>query len=396
MMIEQTDANGGEPEVQSQLLGEFLKEKRLAKNYTIEKISQKTKINLNILRALENNDYKNLPSAAYIKGFVTSYSKTLGLDLNEVYSKMEYTYYQILGKSFPFLNHTHNFKPTTMPSMSSMPTSGTAKNSKIAEETPHEVIENSKNVIETSKSLLPFAIFAGVLIAIIGGYQVISSVINTEVDAQKQQDLGPTFAPSSELLKDKQVPATAATSETAPQKELKAEEKAAAEKLVEKPAQERSFPQVSFKKIKSRLFTTVPDAPENSDEAIIPASIKTSMNPEIQNIYIRATDGSTWMSYKIDEKPIESVIIEQGKDLLIQGNEVRLFLGNVRVTKIFYNNTLINAETKSGVKSLIFPESSNSKFMLPLFPKGKDDILYTTEDYTKRMKLEEDQLNKTE
>jgi len=66
----------------------------------------------------------------------------------------------------------------------------------------------------------------------------------------------------------------------------------------------------------------------------------------------------------------------------------------VNVTKIFYNNYLIETPTKSGVKSLIFPEESNSKYQMPLFPKAKDDILYTAEDYIKRMKLEEDELAK--
>jgi hypothetical protein len=135
-----------------------------------------------------------------------------------------------------------------------------------------------------------------------------------------------------------------------------------------KPEIPRNFPTVEFRKVRSRLFTIVDDAPENDNEEILPPNIKKAMNPDIQNIYIRATDGSTWLSFKADEKPIESVIVEKGKDLFIQGSDVRIFLGNVRVAKIFYNNMLIDADSKSGVKSLIFPEASNAKYMLPLFP----------------------------
>lgn len=127
---------------------------------------------------------------------------------------------------------------------------------------------------------------------------------------------------------------------------------------------------------------------------MLPESIKTASTSGMQNIYIRATEGNTWVSYKIDNNPIESVIINKGSDLFIQGSEVRLFLGNVTVTKIFYNNYLIETPTKTGVKSLIFPEESNSKYQLPLFPKAKDDILYTAEDYIKRMNLEEEELKK--
>ena len=100
------------------------------------------------------------------------------------------------------------------------------------------------------------------------------------------------------------------------------------------------------------------------------------------------------MSYKIDTQPIGSVIINKGGELYLQGSEIRLFLGNVNVTRIFYNNYLIETPTKSGVKTLVFPEESNSKYMQPLFPKAKDDILYTSEDYIKRMELEEAELKK--
>jgi len=382
-----TDLSGDQP---VQLLGDFLKEKRLAKNLTLEKISQKTKINLNILKAIENNDYQNLPSAAYIKGFVTSYSKTLGLDQAEVYSKMEYTYYQILGKGFPALNHTVNFKPAASATGPQV-----IDGKQQVEEAPHEVIENSKNVLETSKSFLPVAIFAGIVITIVGGYQIVSSIIKNEIDSQKQTDLGPTFEPSSALFKDKQTPVNKPADAAAPVAADAATEEKKEEVVVEKPLTQRSFPTVEFRKIRSRLFTVVNDAPENSDETILPAHIKSAFNPDLQNIFVKATEGSTWLSYKVDEKPIESVIIEKGKDLFIQGAEVRIFFGNVKVAKIFYNNLLIDAQTKSGVKSLIFPESSNSKYVLPLFPKAKDDILHTSEDYMKRMKLEEDQINKT-
>jgi len=126
--------------------------------------------------------------------------------------------------------------------------------------------------------------------------------------------------------------------------------------------------------------------------SLLPDQIKNSTNPELQNIYIKAVSGNTWLSYKIDDKPIESVIINKDSDLFIQGGEIRIFLGNVNVTKIFYNNSLIETPTKSGVKSLIFPSESNEKFLMPLFPKAKDDVLYTAEDYMKRMKVEEEEL----
>jgi hypothetical protein len=31
---------------------------------------------------------------------------------------------------------------------------------------------------------------------------------------------------------------------------------------------------------------------------------------------------------------------------------------------------------------------------MPLFPKAKDDVLYTSEDYMKRMKVEEEEIKR--
>ena len=378
------------------LLGEYLKQKRIDKNYTLEKLSQKTKISVNILKSLEANDYDHLPSAAYIKGFVTSYVKVLGIPHDEAINKMEYTYLNVLGKPFPALNHTKSMATPVSPMEAQRSASAEAQ-------TPHDVIESGDSIIESTKSILPIAIFCAIILLFIGGYKLISSVVESEVTSQKEKDLGPKIESSSALVKQpvkveepkkEETPAAATATTTpnattaTPAAEVKPEEVKAA------PEFPRNFPTVEFKKIRGKLFSVKTDAPENNDETILPKQIKDSLNTDLQNIYIRATDGNTWLSYKIDNNPIESVIINKGSDLFLQGTEVRIFLGNVNVTKIFYNNYLIDTPTKSGVKSLIFPEESNSKYELPLFPKAKDDILYTSEEYSKRMKLEEDELAK--
>lgn len=374
------------------LLGEYLKQKRIDKNYTLEKLSQKTKISVNILKSLEANDYDHLPSAAYIKGFVTSYVKVLGIPLEEAINKMEYTYLNILGKPFPALNHTRNMATPA-------PISGMRSQDEHAP-TPHDVIESGDSIIQSTKSILPIIIFGAVILLFVGGYKLISSVVESEVTEGKSKDLGPKIESSSALLKQpvKEEPkkadaavttaaGTNAPAQTTTPVETKPEETKPEEFV-------RNFPTVEFKKIRGKLFSVKMDAPENSDETLLPKAIKDSMNSDLQNIYIKALDGNTWLSYKIDNGPIQSVIINKGNDLFIQGSEIRIFLGNVNVTKIFYNNYLIDTPTKSGVKSLIFPEESNAKYQLPLFPKAKDDILYTAEDYVKRMNMEEEELAK--
>lgn len=390
MNDETTSDNGSNSGPSTSLLGDYLKQKRLDKNFSLEKLSQKTKISVNILKCLEANDYDHLPSAAYIKGFVTSYVKVLGIPLDEAIVKMEYTYLSILGKSFPALNHTKSMlqKPV---SSRPVPTAD--------EQSPHEVIESSDSIMENTKSALPFVVLGVVILLFIGGYKLISSVVENEVNGHKTTDLGPKIESSSALVKPSQKPAEAPKAEVVvASDDNPADTTPAAEAPKEevKPVVqfERNFPTIDFKKIRSKLFQIRTDAPENEDTTLLPEAVKSNVNSNLQNVYIKASEGNTWLSYKIDNSPIESVIISKGNDLFIQGSEIRLFLGNVNVTKIFYNNYLIETPTKSGVKSLIFPEESNSKYMLPLFPKAKDDILYTAEDYTKRMNLEEEELKK--
>ena len=183
-------------------LGEYLKQKRTEKNYSLEKLSQKTKISINILKSLEANDFDHLPSAAYIKGFVASYVKVLGLPMDEAINKMEYTYLNILGKPFPALNHTKS-----MPAALSTPApvvkeagAKTAREPQAHQPTPHEVIENSDSLIENTKSVLPIAIFAVIILAFVGGYKLISNVVESEVSDQKTKDLGPRIESSSALV----------------------------------------------------------------------------------------------------------------------------------------------------------------------------------------------------
>lgn len=61
-------------------VGEILKLKRKEKNLTFEEIEKATKIRSKFLESLEENNYKNLPPATFVKGFIRNYGQYLGLD----------------------------------------------------------------------------------------------------------------------------------------------------------------------------------------------------------------------------------------------------------------------------------------------------------------------------
>lgn len=68
-------------------IGQLLKEKREQLNISLEEISMATKISIKHLQALEEGNESKLPAKTFIRGFVQSYAKYLGIDVNEVMSR---------------------------------------------------------------------------------------------------------------------------------------------------------------------------------------------------------------------------------------------------------------------------------------------------------------------
>lgn len=77
----QVDIKNGEMEPQrAPGFGALLKDEREKKGLSHEQVSQITRLRRHILEALENEDWRNLPPSVFVKGFIRSYAKALGLD----------------------------------------------------------------------------------------------------------------------------------------------------------------------------------------------------------------------------------------------------------------------------------------------------------------------------
>lgn len=64
--------------------GQYLKEQRELRNFTLEQVSRFTKVKESHLRAIEENRFDILPPATYVKGFLNVYARYLGVDPKEV------------------------------------------------------------------------------------------------------------------------------------------------------------------------------------------------------------------------------------------------------------------------------------------------------------------------
>ena len=65
-------------------LGEFLRYEREHRGMTIEQVASATKIGVRTLHSLESDHYADLPAVPFIRGFVISYCRFIGLDAKEV------------------------------------------------------------------------------------------------------------------------------------------------------------------------------------------------------------------------------------------------------------------------------------------------------------------------
>jgi cytoskeletal protein RodZ len=421
-------------------VGTLLKNAREKKKLKIEDLASKTKININILKALENNEIDKLPNIAYLKGFVKNYAKAVDVELTQAQKCLENTL-QIKEKVNPAPIKAQAFETKT-----------------ISEELDEQ--ELKENMISFVQSFFNKKIMLGIIVTAIA-FGVIKTIVNwiaelnfessnitdVEKEVKKPKSLP---APSNEpdkpavaikveppaikpevsknqppaILKDADANilqmdgnkkfAKAVLAENKKAEVKKIEVKKAEPKLVEvKKADPKKvetkkveavkiekkkekkkivairtdgkFPYRVFDKAPLKTFSVDAKSPLNSDTEILPSNFKAAVEKDKENILIHATDDDMWLSYKSDDNPIKRFVLRKGRKVLIKGKLIQLFLGNYRVAKLFYNNQLMNIKpTKSGVRSIIVPQKISSEYKLPLFPvyKGKS---YTAREYIQNM-----------
>jgi len=69
--------------------GRYLRTYRRSKGISLEEVSQRTKINLAMLRHLENDNLEALPAPAFVKGFIRAYGQVVGVDVQEAIKRYE-------------------------------------------------------------------------------------------------------------------------------------------------------------------------------------------------------------------------------------------------------------------------------------------------------------------
>src|SRR4030043_861585 len=65
-------------------IGDYLKEARIRKKYSVEKLVRETKIKKDFIDAIEKEEWSRLPESTVVTGFVRSIANTLGLNPSQI------------------------------------------------------------------------------------------------------------------------------------------------------------------------------------------------------------------------------------------------------------------------------------------------------------------------
>jgi cytoskeleton protein RodZ len=377
------------------LIGEFLKQEREAKGITLEVIASRTKINYNILKNLEADNIEALPNIAYVKGFVQNYVKIIHGDLDTALERLSYSYQ---------LNNEVSERPIAKLTEAKLATESTEQvhsNNKI--NFGDKVIELYEKIKANRKAIVICAGLAVSVYTIHGAYTYISDSVTKNIFSSNtasskdikskeaklleqdkyndiRKDVSKNIAAVSPTVKE-----TVKSTKVDTEQEIRKEEKKVIALKISK------FPFFQFRKINSdKIYKILSNSDQNSDLDLLPKEYRDRVDSKKQNVFINALFDKTWLSYSIDDGRIKSVILSQGNQLFLQGQKVIIFLGNVNATKVFYNNQLVDPLSKTGVKSLIFPEKIIRGHYLPLFKSNADGILYKAQDYINKMDAEKE------
>lgn len=340
-------------------IGQLLLKTREEKGLSLKTISQQTKIHIGLLESLEKDQFDKLPSKAYVRGFVKSAAKILSLDQEYTLSLLEKAYENSPKKdestNVEIKNETARNTLTTMTS------------------TPLETVKS----VTASSSI--FMIKAAIGIVIIGAIG-----INVKNYLERTRE---------EPVKLPEVLSTHQKKKAPPKPAQKVEET--------KPTQSQEPIQVNIiqdKNVKSEV--TIKDVTlkpisigerqlsddksltkEQIDE-LLPAKYRITPTKGMETLFLNASEGDSWLTYKVDDKDIKKFVLRQGRTLFLRGQTIRIFIGNTKSLKAFHNNKPVNlSNDKNSVRNLVLPEEAKTKFHTPLFIFQPDGTVLTSDEF---------------
>ena len=284
-------------------LGAYLKKTRETHGISIEELASSTKINISVLAALETDNFKKLPAPIFVKGFIKSYLKYLGVDPKEAI-----LFYELL------------MSPTRKP------------DTKIDELSDRDGVKINKYKVKLSTRVLISALSVAII--------VLSLVI---YNLYTKTGKNPKEAVSSDQMVVKaagQVPTTAPVVATAPVPEVAPTTTTVPATVV----------------IPAPIPAPTPTAQVTAKQVAVVATPAASTVAITQKVTIKAK-ADLWVKVKIDEgKAFDFLLRTGGIKKLEATKELKVLLGDAAAATIEYNGEAISSPGEKGsMKSIVFP-----------------------------------------
>ncbi len=370
-------------------IGDILREMRKEQGQSLRQVSLKTKINPKIIKALEDKELKELPNKVYVLGFIRTYAKALGFD-SEMAVKMMEQELGIKADQSQRMSADNALEKTERNSSSMM---GIAIISLLVvglvallfrnfRSQPTDSVVTGEEVAKKEDSYYTASLNNETPLIIEEAKDLALKEVETEKAPEKTAES--TTPVTTETKTDSTAEAAKKAEEEKKEEKVTETEKnteknTEKDKDKEKDETDANAEKYKFAKFQGELFTYNTETAVT--EEILPEQFKNAVASGMQNVFINASGGDSWITYKKDDEEIKQFVLRQGKKLLIKGKDIRLFLGNTGAIHIFYKNKLLNLNAKSGVKSLVFPPENAKKYSIPLFVHKNPGEVITSDEY---------------
>jgi cytoskeleton protein RodZ len=265
--------------------GSYIKHERELRGVPLEEISGATNIHIRFLKALEDNQFDELPGEVFIKGYIRSYANIIGSDVEEMLN----IYEESVG------NKTKN----------------------ISESVPLSNI--------SAKKFLGFALAGLIILALIFGVRFLIFSKNNQplknAELNEKQNLKPPAPLPVKSLEEKTP--------------LVIEDKLLKESVAPLPKQSQALiTELDSLKQKSDI--------ENQVNSLVPTDNESQLVLEKPLKLTIKVKNNSWFNMTIDDFREEDFIIPAGEEKSYWGNNVfRLTIGNKQGTEIILNGRKI-------------------------------------------------------
>ncbi|MBI2712671.1 MAG: helix-turn-helix domain-containing protein [Bdellovibrio sp.] len=345
-------------------LGEFLRHERERRGVTIEQVASATKIGIRTLHSLEGDNYAELPAKPFIRGFVISYCRFIGLDAKEV-----------LATFSEFIAHKATERPNREGGHS-----GYAFEKRDGE--------------QQSRTFLFIAIFGFV---VVGGVAVL--LLKPSFHHKKNSHIDRLRAAHLQEGEEKTGTAVVSSGQAVPQTPVLSTSSGVVP-LAGGVSQSQTLSAIAAQTAPSA--TPVPAVSPVAEVAAKPAVPETTKSPEpstVENATEKTTEKSedkpgadpsdpldsghklsaqdahqrvifkinedVWVRYKVDQRPERKFIIRGGKSLVLKGSDKIVFqVSHPERVSFSYNNQAFvlvsqskSAHQRHGDATLFFPAS---------------------------------------